>query len=242
MIRVDFHTHTADDPVDLIPYTTTEMIDRAAELGFGALALTLHNRQRITSSIEPYARERGIVLIPGVECTIEGRHVLLLNFPSVAESIETFEALAQLRKRHPDGMVIAPHPFFPHLTCLRGRLDRHAELFDAVELNAFYTRWVDFNRQAIRWAHAHGKPIVANSDSHRLTMLGSSSTLVDADATVGSICAAVKAGRVQCHTRPLSVAEAAAYISSLALCGRRAVPAERLGAAGSACPLDTLAV
>ena len=35
MLKIDFHTHTADDPHDRIPYTTEQLIDRAAVLGYG---------------------------------------------------------------------------------------------------------------------------------------------------------------------------------------------------------------
>ena len=72
MLKVELHAHTADDPVDRIPHTAGELIDRAAELGYGALAITLHERQLDVTPLVPYAAERGVTLIPGVERTIEG--------------------------------------------------------------------------------------------------------------------------------------------------------------------------
>ena len=45
MLKVDLHTHTSDDPVDDVPYSTYELIDRAAQLEYHALAITLHERQ-----------------------------------------------------------------------------------------------------------------------------------------------------------------------------------------------------
>src|SRR5438067_11639226 len=138
MLKADLHIHTADDPVDRIPHTTTDVIDRAAALGYQALAITLHERQLDLAALDSYARERGIVLIPGVERTIERKHVLLINFRHGAEDIRTFADLARLKARE-RGLVIAPHPFFPTSSCLRGQLDRHADLFDAVEYNAMFT-------------------------------------------------------------------------------------------------------
>jgi predicted metal-dependent phosphoesterase TrpH len=229
MIRVDFHTHTADDPIDRIPYTTIELIDRAASLGFGALAITLHDRQRRLDDIAAYARARGIVLIAGVERTIQGRHVLLLNFPDRAQSVESFAQLESLKRQYPDGCVIAPHPRFPHPTCLGALLERHADLFDAVELNACYTRWVDFNQAAIGWARRRAKPIVANSDAHRLAIFGASCSLVDARPSATAICAAVKAGRVRCETRPLTAVEVARYLADLMLHGRHATDGTGVG-------------
>src|SRR5207248_2870406 len=112
MLKIDLHTHTSDDPADRIPYTTWDLIDRAAELGYGALAVTLHDHQLETLAFRDYAAERGIVLIPGIERTIEGRHVLLLNYSRATESVHSFADLARLRRRE-QGLVIAPHPFFP---------------------------------------------------------------------------------------------------------------------------------
>jgi predicted metal-dependent phosphoesterase TrpH len=203
MLKVELHTHTADDPVDRIPYTTVELIDHAASLGYDALAVTLHERQLDVHSLTAYAADRGVVLIPGVERTIEGRHVLLLNFAAGADQVRTFDDLARLRARQP-GLVVAPHPFFPGTVCLGAELERHADLFDAVECNAMYARGVDFNRRALRWARRHGKPLVGNCDVHRLWQLGPTYSLVDAAPDADAICAAIAAGQVRLETRPLS--------------------------------------
>src|SRR5580693_9805735 len=87
MLKVELHTHTSDDPVDKIPHTVPELIDRAAALDYQALAVTLHDHQLDLRRFSAYAREHGIVLIPGIERTIEGRHVLLLNFRSGAADV-----------------------------------------------------------------------------------------------------------------------------------------------------------
>src|SRR4051812_5146178 len=214
MLKVEFHTHSGDDPIDTIPYSTLDLIDRAADLGYDALAITLHEKQLDLRRFEPYAAERGIVLIPGGERTIEGRHVLLLNFRRGADEVLPFADLARLRSRE-RGLVIAPHPFFPHSTCLGRALGRHAGLFDAVERNAMYTRAVDFNRRAERWAASHGKPLVGNGDVHRLRQLGTTYSLVDAAPNADAICAAVAAGRVEVESRPLSCIDAGLILSAM---------------------------
>jgi hypothetical protein len=215
MLKVDLHTHTADDPEDLIPYNTAELIDRAAALGYDALAVTLHNRQLDLRPWVDFARDRGVVLIPGLERTIGGKHVLLLNFPAVAEDVVTFDDVRALR-RHADGLVVAPHPFYPGTTCLCRSMDRHADLFDAVEFSGFHTRGSGaFNRAAVRWAAGRGLPVVGNGDVHRLSQLGRTFSLVDAEPTPGSICRAIREGRVELCTEPLSVAEAGTCMSSL---------------------------
>lgn len=207
MLKVDLHLHTSEDPSDHIHYSAADAIDRAAELGFGALAITLHDAQLERARLTARARDRGLALIPGVERTIEGSHVLLLNFP-VRESmaVTTFAELARA-KRRTAGLVIAPHPFFPGRSCLGSALDRYADLIDAVEWSYFWTRAVDFNTRAARWAAARGKPIVGNSDAHDIRQLGRTFTLVDAPADADAICAAVRDGRAALRTRPVPYVE-----------------------------------
>jgi predicted metal-dependent phosphoesterase TrpH len=217
VLKVDFHLHSAEDPLDWIHHDAATLIDRAAEAGFGALAITLHDRQFEHQWTTDYARERGIVLLPGIERTIEGRHVLLINFPrAAAESVFTFRDLAWL-KSHADGIVIAPHPFFPGGSCLRGQLDAHAHLFDAVEWSYFWTRQLDFNSRAARWARANGKPIVGNSDTHDIRQLGRTYSLVRAEAHADAICAAVRDGRVELATQPVPMLELALVLGGMTL-------------------------
>lgn len=216
MLKVELHTHTADDPSDLIPHSTSELIDRASALGYQALAITLHDRQLDLERWRSQAAARGIALIPGVERTIEGRHVLLLNFPAAADRLGSFDELRALKQGF-GGLVIAPHPFYPGPTCLGRTMDRCSDLFDAVELTWFYTpRTRHFNDRAVAWARAHGRPVVANADVHRLSQLGRTYTLVDAAPTPESICAAVRAGAVSLVTEPIGAVEAASYFGSLA--------------------------
>ena len=229
MLKVELHTHTADDPIDAIPYTTFQLIDRAAELGYDALAVTLHDHQLDLRRFSPYAEERGIVLIPGVERTIEGRHVLLLNFARGTADVRTFADLARLKASVP-GLVVAPHPYFPAGASLWGALERHADLFDAVERNAMFIRGLDFNRAAERFAARHGKPVVGNCDVHRLSQLGSTYSLVDAASDPASICEAIAAGRVRVESRPLAWTAAARIMSALLLGLEQPPERQRVGA------------
>ena len=201
MLKVDLHIHTSDDPADRISYSTFDLIDRAAELGYDAIAITLHDRQLDPAPFRAYADARSIVLIAGIERTIQGRHVLLLNFSRAAEDVATFDDLARL-KASERGLVIAPHPFFPAGSALRGLLSKNAHLFDAVEWNAMFTPHVNFNLIAKRWARRHDKPMVGNGDVHRLEQLGTTYSLVDAEPNADAICNAIAAGRVQVVARP----------------------------------------
>ena len=220
MIKVELHAHTSADPADRIAHGVRELVDHAARLGYGALAITLHDRYFDPRADDAYARERGVVLIAGIERTIDGRHLLLVNFPAACGDVDSFEALAALKAAHPRGLIVVPHAFYPTPSALGARLmDRHAALVDAVEVNAMHTRTLDFNRRAVAWARAHGKPLVGNTDLHLLAQMGSTYSLVDAEPEADAICAAIRRGRVTVHASPLSTVRAAHLFSLMCLGG-----------------------
>ncbi len=208
MLKVELHAHTCRDPLDHIAHSTADLIDRAATLGYHALAITLHNRYYDPTDDAAYARERGIVLIRGIERSIHHRHVLLLNFPRRCADVRSFDDIAALRQSWSRGLVVAPHPFYPIPSALGHELERHRDLVDAVEVNSMHTRVVNFNRRAIEWARANGKPLVGNTDLHLLDQLGTTWTLVDAQPDADAICGAIRAGRTQVRTTALSTARA----------------------------------
>src|SRR5215210_5152173 len=81
VLKVELHCHTDIDPLDRIPYSTRALIDYAARLKFDAIAITAHDKYFDPSVDADYARVRKVTLIAGIERTIQGKHVLLLNFP-----------------------------------------------------------------------------------------------------------------------------------------------------------------
>ena len=209
MIKVELHAHTSDDPGDRIPHDTRALMERAAQFGYGALAVTLHNRWFDPAPFVAQAAALGLVMLSGIEKTIDGKHVLLINVPHEASDLQSFDDVRTLKQRVPGALIVAPHPFYPISTALGTRLDELVDVVDALEINAMYTRELDYNRRARTWATAHGKPLVGNTDLHRLDQIGTTWSEVDAPADADAICAAIRAGRVQVRTRPLGWPRAA---------------------------------
>jgi predicted metal-dependent phosphoesterase TrpH len=203
VLKVELHAHTGLDPVDYIPHSTRELIDRAAALGYHALAVTLHNRYYDPAADADYARGKGVVLIPGIERTIRRRHLLLINFPAACAEVSSFDGVRALKRAHPAGLVVLPHAFYPTPSAMGADTDGCEDFIDAVEVNAMFTPWVDFNRRAVAWARRHGKPLVGNTDLHLLEQMGTTYTLVDAAPDAAAICAAIRAGRVELRARAL---------------------------------------
>ena len=204
-LKTELHTHTIDDPTDgkrCVFHSAQQLIDKAQEQGFQVLSITNHDQLLFTSALEEYARERGIVLIPGVEATLEGKHVLLYNFLNYDSSWSSPEIAS--KHKGPDQLVIAPHPFFPLPTALGKRMIRWRDLFDAIEYNQFYLPWLNFNKRAQELAQQLNLPLVGNSDVHWIFQLGRTYSLVYADKNTGSILNAIKQGHVRLVTKPVS--------------------------------------
>jgi predicted metal-dependent phosphoesterase TrpH len=200
-LKVDLHIHTKEDPEDHVSYSAYELIDQAFLKDFDAVAITNHQRVTYSPRLKSYAAERGIVLIPGVEATIGGKHILLLNMPFRDGSFNSFGEI--FPRKAPNNLVIAPHPFFPSPTCLNGQLEATPNLFDAIEYCHFYHQWINFNRQAVWFASKHRLPIVGTSDAHLLDQFGLAYSLIEAEKDLEAIIQAVKAGRVKQVSQPL---------------------------------------
>ena len=206
VLKADLHLHTREGET-FIAYDARDLIDRAAREGFQVLSITNHDTLTYSEDLAGYARARGILLVPGVEATIEGRHVLVYNIDVPPDRIRTF---ADLRcSRRPGWLVVAPHPFFPAPTCLRQKLVEEIGLFDAVEFCHFYTRRIDFNRRAVQFAVEHGLPLLGTSDSHSIRQFGTTYSLIEGEPTVPSVLSAIKQGQVRVVSRPLRLLECA---------------------------------
>lgn len=202
LLKADFHIHTREDPHDFIRYTAVELLATAARQGFDVLALTCHNKRIHTEELRLRAEDHGILLIPGVEASIEGKHTLLLDMPYSRWGVRAFDDVRALRRE--GGLVIAPHPFFPVPKCLNDKLRENLDVFDAIEFSHFYTRSLDFNRRAVEYARRMDLPLVGTSDCHRLWQLGTTYTLVDTeDRSIPGVFAAIRVGRVRVVTAPL---------------------------------------
>src|SRR5438045_8067800 len=161
-LKAELHCHASEDPYDSLRYTARELIEILSLQGFEVMALTLHGRQHCPDDLRQYAQDRGILLVPGAEAFIGKKHILLYNFDFNPKTIRTFDDIR--RHKREDRLVIAPHPYYPDSTCLWSDLDRHADIFDAIEYSHFHSRKVDFcNRLAMKKARALGLPVVATS-------------------------------------------------------------------------------
>lgn len=214
MLKVELHCHTNDDPEDyFISYTSKQLIDHYAKLRFDVVAITLHNKRLHTKELVNYAKKKGILLISGIEKTIEGRHVLLYNISEKElRSITTLDDVRAAKKRNPTILAIAPHPFHPLVHSLGSKLKKNIDIFDAVEWSWYYHRWCNPNKKSKKIAEKHHKPMVGTGDVHFLKYVGKTYSLINSEKDVTSVIEAVKKGKVHVVTHSLSFGEFVSYI------------------------------
>lgn len=213
-LKVDFHMHTRDCVYDGVKHSTCQLIDRAAKLQFKVLAITNHRYVIFSECWREYAEERGILLLPGVEANIEKRHVLIINADRDADRLRSFADLAVYRRSHPV-LIIAPHPFYPGFICLRKKLLEHIELFDAVEYNSFYLKTWNPNLAALKFSQEHHLPLLGGSDTHHLSQLGKTHSMIQAEQNLDSIFQAIRAGKVRVVTQPMRTLSAVTLLTRL---------------------------
>jgi len=173
-IKVDLHIHTLDDPKDVIDYSAHQLLERAQQLGFGVLAITLHDAVFDRAEVFADAAAMGILLIPAAEMRLQGADIILLNVtPNEIASLKTFDDVRELRSHRGSSIfTIAPHPFYVLGGSIGARLVDEIDCFDAIELCHFHKGLVNPNRRAASMAKQYSKPLIATSDAHRLEAFG----------------------------------------------------------------------
>ncbi len=215
-IKIDLHIHTHDDPKDVVDYSAHQLLERARNLGFGVLAITLHDAVFDRSEVFADAAAMGILLIPAAEMRLEGADVIVLNVNNeeIAQ-LKTFNDLRRFRAHRGDSIfTIAPHPFYVLGGSIGSRLFREIDCFDAIEICHFHKGLFNPNRRAARVAARFGKPMVATSDAHRLHGFGRNYTSIPrpSELTVGNIFAALRSGPIRLTSPAASIVDLVAAI------------------------------
>jgi len=197
-IKVDLHIHTVDDPKDVIDYSALQLLERARDLGFGVLAITLHDTVFDRPEVFDAAAAMGVLLIPAAEMRVEGADVIILNVsPAEAAEVRSFADLRRLRAARGDSIfTIAPHPFYLLGASMGRRLIDEIDCFDGIELCHFHKGPLNPNRRAARVARRFRKPLIATSDAHRLHAFGRHYTSIPrpAELTCETVFAALRNG------------------------------------------------
>jgi len=203
LLKIDIHTHTSEDCFDDVQYNAFQIIDKASAEEFDAIAITNHDRLTYSCELIEYAEKKDILLIPGMEATLSGKHILIINpgfrYNPPKRSIQDLEKL-----KKENNLIIAPHPFFPQSKSLKSLVFSFIELFDGIEFSHCYNSIINCNHKAVHLAEKYHLPLVGTSDCHFLWEFGKTFTWVDAKKNIRSIIDAIKEGKIHLHSTPLS--------------------------------------
>ncbi len=210
LLKAELHCHIDKDPDDshFISHSAIDLINRAAELDFKILAITCHNHVYSNPETNEYAKKKNILLLHGAELNLEGKHTLVYNITNEQiKKIKTFQDLKELKQKHPELFVIAPHPFHYFPNCLKQNIQKYPDLFDAWEFSFFYTNWFNPNKKTAKLAKRYNKQLVGNSDVHFLKDLGRTYTLIESSPDKNEIFRAISDGKTNIITTPLTTLE-----------------------------------
>ncbi|MBI4234778.1 hypothetical protein HY604_00595 [Candidatus Peregrinibacteria bacterium] len=204
-LKCQFHCHVQGDPLDNIQHTAKELLTHAKKVGFDVVSITCHRKIHFSKTLEQYAQKLDILLIPGIEFEINGKHILCINAHKNIEKVDSYEKLEIYKKAHQDSLIIAAHPFFPGKIALQKDLPKNIDLFDAIENSFCYTKKIDFNKKAQKLAQQHNKPFLALADCHILPYLDIGYIKVKAQKNASAIIKAIKNHQYQNFTEPKSL-------------------------------------
>jgi len=206
--KVQFHAHSGSDPEDCLFHSEKDLINKAHSFNYDVLAITCHNHIAHTKELKDYAAKKGILLIPGVEKTVEKNHVVILNAKDSALKINTFDDLRKYKNENQDSLIFAAHPYHPFplgVVSLGKNLDKNIDLFDAIEFSSFHTPKFDFNKKAVKTAKAYNKPMLGTSDNHVLSFLNHTFSYVYADEkNPEAIFDSIKKGKIEIVSKPMN--------------------------------------
>jgi predicted metal-dependent phosphoesterase TrpH len=208
-IKVDLHIHTEDDSKDVIDYSAHQLLEKAKRLGFGALAITLHDAVFDRAEVFADAAAMGVLLIPAAEMRLEGADVIILNVtPAEASRLRNFADLRQLRAQRGDSIfTFAPHPFYVLGGSIGRRLFDEIDCFDGIELCHFHKGPLNPNWRAARVARRFNKPLIATSDAHRLPAFGQHYTSIPRpdELTCEGVFTALRTGPMRTVSPPCTM-------------------------------------
>ncbi len=170
-VFVDFHIHTRFSRDSILP--EERFIRTAIERGLTHVAVTNHNNVEGAIAVRDKVRELGLedklTVILGEEVsTADGEVVGIFLTATIPRGLSAKETADEIHRQ--GGLVSIPHPFDP----FRGSHIREGPLrnladtgkIDMIEVFNCRVALQRHNLEAAEFAHRHGIPGVAASDSH----------------------------------------------------------------------------
>jgi len=184
-LKIDLHVHTCYS-YDAVT-TLEEVITYSKKRGLDGVAITDHD---ILLGALKLLQKSKILVIPGIEITALGGHVIALNITkSIPPKLDLSETVQRIHAA--GGIAVAAHPISIH----KSTLSQQITSYDAIEVINSAAVPFSFSTYLSRKLAARlNLPQTAGSDSHYAPEIGAAYTIVEADPDADEIIQAIKRG------------------------------------------------
>jgi predicted metal-dependent phosphoesterase TrpH len=202
-LRIDLHVHTVCSGDSYI--TLEDAIRRCREDGLDGFAVTDHDTMtKIPNDLE---KEGGLIVIPGVEITAKGAHVIAFDIDDeIPKDLSVSETVDGIHDQ--GGIAIIAHPYSLFRTWVNLREIEEAS-FDCVEVaNAYQFPYGWMLAKNTDLAERLGLPVTGGSDAHIPRTIGRALTILEADTrdTEGAL-GALREERTEATGRGITLSE-----------------------------------
>lgn len=165
-MKCDLHVHTS------YSYDSNaspkEMVDAALKKGVDCLAITDHGKIQGAIEAMAYAREKPILIIPGIEVKSKSGDILGLNVrEEIPNKLSAKETIKKIKEA--GGLTIIPHSF-GWFCSFREDLEGLIKEIDGIEV--FNASIFGGNKKALAFARKHHLSWACGSDAHFPNLVG----------------------------------------------------------------------
>jgi len=184
-LKIDLHVHTCYS-YDAVT-TLEEVVTYSKKRGLDGVAITDHDT--LLGALKLLQKSE-ILVIPGIEITALGGHVIALNITrSIPPKLDLSETVQRIHEA--GGIAVAAHP----ISIYKSTLSQRITSYDAIEVINSAAVPFSFSTYLSRKLAARlNLPQTAGSDSHYAPEIGAAYTIVEADPDADEIIQAIKRG------------------------------------------------
>lgn len=183
-LKIDLHVHTCYSPDAVTPLK--EVVTYSKKRGLDGVAITDHDTLAGALKLQ----NSDLIVIPGIEITTLGGHLLALNVTTLIPAKLGINETIQ-RIHEAGGIAVAAHPTLFY----KSAPIQQTASYDAIEvINSAAIPFQLFTYLNRKLATRLNLPQTAGSDSHYAPEIGAAYTVIEADPDVDEIVRAIKKG------------------------------------------------